>query len=133
MKAKNFMFRKMQFELVKVAEVFIVHLIAMRIRHCLNIHATSMQVPLGQPPETSPCCNQRLHQPLAAGCLPSQSSSASRMALLQTSKYLQGSGPGGVNPDLASERQTASFSVEKLTAWLDGGAEHTRLRRAVGE
>ncbi|NWY55330.1 ACOX2 oxidase, partial [Chionis minor] len=38
-----------------------------------------------------------------------------------------------VNPDLASERQTASFSVEKLTAWLDGGAEHTRLRRAVVE
>ncbi|NWR79065.1 ACOX2 oxidase, partial [Centropus unirufus] len=39
----------------------------------------------------------------------------------------------GVNPDLASERQTASFSVEKLTAWLDGGAEHTRIRRAVVE
>ncbi|KFO80649.1 Peroxisomal acyl-coenzyme A oxidase 2, partial [Cuculus canorus] len=38
-----------------------------------------------------------------------------------------------VNPDLASERQTASFSVEKLTAWLDGGAEHTRIRRAVVE
>ncbi|NXC16136.1 ACOX2 oxidase, partial [Corythaeola cristata] len=38
-----------------------------------------------------------------------------------------------VNPDLAIERQTASFSVEKLTAWLDGGAEHTRMRRAVVE
>ncbi|KFO91755.1 Peroxisomal acyl-coenzyme A oxidase 2, partial [Buceros rhinoceros silvestris] len=38
-----------------------------------------------------------------------------------------------VNPDLASERQTASFSVEKLTAWLDGGAERTGLRRAVVE
>ncbi|NXT77838.1 ACOX2 oxidase, partial [Zapornia atra] len=36
-----------------------------------------------------------------------------------------------VNPDLASERQTASFSVEKLTAWLDGGVECTRMRRAV--
>lgn len=64
---------------------------------------------------------------------PSQSSSASRMALLETSKYPQGSVLGGMNPDLASERQTASFSVEKLTAWLDGGAEHTRIRRAVGE
>ncbi|NXI39717.1 ACOX2 oxidase, partial [Galbula dea] len=38
-----------------------------------------------------------------------------------------------MNPDLASERQTASFSVEKLTAWLDGGAEYTRMRRAVVE
>ncbi|NXI59991.1 ACOX2 oxidase, partial [Chloroceryle aenea] len=38
-----------------------------------------------------------------------------------------------VNPDLASERQTASFSVESLTAWLDGGAERTRMRRAVVE
>ncbi|NWI62927.1 ACOX2 oxidase, partial [Todus mexicanus] len=38
-----------------------------------------------------------------------------------------------VNPDLASERQTASFSVEKLMAWLDGGVEHTRMRRAVVE
>ncbi|NWU94842.1 ACOX2 oxidase, partial [Upupa epops] len=36
-----------------------------------------------------------------------------------------------MNPDLASERQTASFSVEKLTALLDGGAERTRMRRAV--
>ncbi|NWW88580.1 ACOX2 oxidase, partial [Rhynochetos jubatus] len=38
-----------------------------------------------------------------------------------------------VNPDLASERQTASFSVEELTARLDGSAEHTRMRRAVVE
>ncbi|NXO04590.1 ACOX2 oxidase, partial [Rhinopomastus cyanomelas] len=38
-----------------------------------------------------------------------------------------------MNPDLASERQTASFSVEKLTALLDGGAERTRMRRAVVE
>lgn len=65
--------------------------------------------------------------------IPSQSSSASRMALMETGKYSQGSVLGSVNPDLASERQTASFSVEKLTAWLDGGAEHTQLRRAVGE
>lgn len=71
---------------------------------------------------------QRLTSPI-----PSQSGSASGMALLETGKYSQGSVLGGVNPDLASERQTASFSVEKLTAWLDGGAEHTRLRRAVGE
>lgn len=71
---------------------------------------------------------QRLTSPI-----PSQSSSASRMALLETGKYSQGSVLGSVNPDLASERQTASFSVEKLTVWLDGGAEHTRIRRAVGE
>ncbi|NXI71961.1 ACOX2 oxidase, partial [Anseranas semipalmata] len=38
-----------------------------------------------------------------------------------------------VNPDLASERQTASFSVERLTTMLDGGAELTRVRRAVVE
>ncbi|NXH13619.1 ACOX2 oxidase, partial [Bucco capensis] len=38
-----------------------------------------------------------------------------------------------INPDIASERQTASFSVEKLMAWLDGSAEHTRIRRAVVE
>lgn len=52
---------------------------------------------------------------------------------METGKYSQGSVLGRVNPDLASERQTASFSVEKLTAWLDGGAERTQLRRAVGE
>uniref|UniRef100_A0A672UVA5 Acyl-coenzyme A oxidase n=1 Tax=Strigops habroptila TaxID=2489341 RepID=A0A672UVA5_STRHB len=46
--------------------------------------------------------------------------------------YSQGSALGGVNPDLASERQTPSFSVEKLTALLDGGEENTRIRRAVG-
>ncbi|XP_069668108.1 peroxisomal acyl-coenzyme A oxidase 2 isoform X3 [Haliaeetus albicilla] len=55
------------------------------------------------------------------------------MALMETGKYPQGSVLGSVNPDLASERQTASFSVEKLTAWLDGGVEHTQLRRAVVE
>ncbi|XP_026713484.1 peroxisomal acyl-coenzyme A oxidase 2 [Athene cunicularia] len=55
------------------------------------------------------------------------------MALLEPSKHSQGSVLGGVNPDLASERQTASFSVEKLTACLDGGEENTRQRRAVVE
>jgi len=74
----------------------------------------------------------RGYQPLTSP-IPSQSSSASRMALMETSKSSQGSVLGSVNPDLASERQTASFSVEKLTAWLDGGAEQTRMRRAVGE
>uniref|UniRef100_A0A8B9Q9M3 Acyl-coenzyme A oxidase n=1 Tax=Apteryx owenii TaxID=8824 RepID=A0A8B9Q9M3_APTOW len=48
-------------------------------------------------------------------------------------KHLQDSVLSGVNPDLASERLTASFSVEKLTARLDGGAEHTRMRRAIVE
>ncbi|NWU63567.1 ACOX2 oxidase, partial [Pterocles burchelli] len=38
-----------------------------------------------------------------------------------------------VNPDIASERQTASFCVETLTAVLDGGVERTRSRRAVVE
>ncbi|XP_013804327.2 peroxisomal acyl-coenzyme A oxidase 2 [Apteryx mantelli] len=55
------------------------------------------------------------------------------MALLDSSKHLQDSVLSGVNPDLASERLTASFSVEKLTARLDGGAEHTRMRRAIVE
>ncbi|NWH74198.1 ACOX2 oxidase, partial [Piaya cayana] len=55
------------------------------------------------------------------------------MALPETSKYSQGSAFSSVNPDLSSERQTASFSVEELTAWLDGGAEHTQIRRAVVE
>ncbi|XP_064375162.1 peroxisomal acyl-coenzyme A oxidase 2 isoform X4 [Dromaius novaehollandiae] len=62
-----------------------------------------------------------------------KSSSASRMALLDSSKHSQDSVLSGVNPDLASERLTASFSVEELTARLDGGAEHTRMRRAVVE
>uniref|UniRef100_A0A8C2YEP2 Acyl-coenzyme A oxidase n=1 Tax=Coturnix japonica TaxID=93934 RepID=A0A8C2YEP2_COTJA len=42
-----------------------------------------------------------------------------------------GSGLARVNPDLASERLTASFCVPSLTAVLDGGAERTRVRRAV--
>lgn len=53
------------------------------------------------------------------------------MALLDTTKDTQGSGLTSVNPDLASERLTASFCVPGLTAVLDGGAERTRLRRAV--
>ncbi|KAM9326328.1 peroxisomal acyl-coenzyme A oxidase 2 [Gastrophryne carolinensis] len=36
-----------------------------------------------------------------------------------------------INPDLAEERQSPSFNVETLTNLLDGGAEHTRLRRSV--
>lgn len=39
----------------------------------------------------------------------------------------------GVNPDLDIERKTPSFNVEQLTNILDGGAENTRIRRAVGE
>lgn len=62
-----------------------------------------------------------------------QSSAGSGMALLETSKHCQGAVLGSVNPDLGSERQTASFCVERLTALLDGGAEQTRIRRAVGE
>ncbi|XP_051483612.1 peroxisomal acyl-coenzyme A oxidase 2 isoform X2 [Apus apus] len=55
------------------------------------------------------------------------------MVLLETGKHWQGSVLGSVNPDIASERQTASFSVEKLTARLDGSVEQTRMRRAVAE
>uniref|UniRef100_A0A8D0DV59 Acyl-coenzyme A oxidase n=1 Tax=Salvator merianae TaxID=96440 RepID=A0A8D0DV59_SALMN len=36
-----------------------------------------------------------------------------------------------VNPDLEAERKTASFNIELLTNILDGGAENTRMRRAV--
>ncbi|OXB78709.1 UNVERIFIED_CONTAM: hypothetical protein H355_002674 [Colinus virginianus] len=53
------------------------------------------------------------------------------MALLDATKDTQGFGLTNVNPDLASERLTGSFSVPRLTAVLDGGAERTRLRRAV--
>ncbi|POI34990.1 hypothetical protein CIB84_001256 [Bambusicola thoracicus] len=55
------------------------------------------------------------------------------MALLDTTKDTQGSGLASVNPDLASERLTASFCVPRLTAVLDGGAERTRLRRVVAD
>ncbi|KAM4720848.1 peroxisomal acyl-coenzyme A oxidase 2 [Rhinophrynus dorsalis] len=36
-----------------------------------------------------------------------------------------------VNPDLASEREAPSFSVETLTNILDGGVQKTQLRRSV--
>lgn len=36
-----------------------------------------------------------------------------------------------VNPDIESERYTASFNVEGLTNILDGGAQNTALRRKV--
>ncbi|XP_053151016.1 peroxisomal acyl-coenzyme A oxidase 2 isoform X2 [Hemicordylus capensis] len=36
-----------------------------------------------------------------------------------------------VNPDLDIERKSASFSIERLTNILDGGAETTQIRRAV--
>lgn len=36
-----------------------------------------------------------------------------------------------VNPDIDSERRASAFDVEKLVNFWDGGAERTRLRRAV--
>ncbi|XP_069795681.1 peroxisomal acyl-coenzyme A oxidase 2-like isoform X2 [Narcine bancroftii] len=36
-----------------------------------------------------------------------------------------------VNPDIDSERKASSFDVEKLVNFLDGGADRTRIRRAV--
>ncbi|TFK11543.1 importin subunit alpha-4 [Platysternon megacephalum] len=53
------------------------------------------------------------------------------MAQWNRSGYFRSSGSRDVNPDLEAERQTASFSVERLTAILDGGADNTRTRRAV--
>ncbi|XP_032637700.1 peroxisomal acyl-coenzyme A oxidase 2 isoform X1 [Chelonoidis abingdonii] len=55
----------------------------------------------------------------------------SQMAQGNRSGYFRSSGSRDVNPDLEAERQTASFSVESLTAILDGGADNTRTRRAV--
>ncbi|XP_019392298.1 PREDICTED: peroxisomal acyl-coenzyme A oxidase 2 isoform X2 [Crocodylus porosus] len=46
-------------------------------------------------------------------------------------RYLRSSASRDVNPDLDIERKTPSFDVEKLTTILDGGAENTRVRRAV--
>ncbi|XP_067397371.1 peroxisomal acyl-coenzyme A oxidase 2 isoform X2 [Emydura macquarii macquarii] len=45
--------------------------------------------------------------------------------------YFRSSDSRDVNPDLEAERKTASFSVERLTTMLDGGAENTKTRRAV--
>ncbi|XP_073206996.1 peroxisomal acyl-coenzyme A oxidase 2 isoform X3 [Lepidochelys kempii] len=55
----------------------------------------------------------------------------SQMAQWNRSGYFRSSGSRDVNPDLQAERQTASFSVERLTTILDGGADNTRTRRAV--
>lgn len=38
-----------------------------------------------------------------------------------------------MHPDMESERCVQSFSVELLTNILDGGAQHTALRRKVGK
>lgn len=38
-----------------------------------------------------------------------------------------------MNPDIAKERQNATFNVEKLTNILDGSPEKTRRRREIGE
>ena len=38
-----------------------------------------------------------------------------------------------MNPDIARERQRATFDVEKLTHILDGAPEKTRRRREIGE
>ncbi|XP_054834642.1 peroxisomal acyl-coenzyme A oxidase 2-like [Eublepharis macularius] len=53
------------------------------------------------------------------------------MALRNVNKHLWNSSGQDVNPDLDIERKTASFSVERLTNILDGGAENTQIRRAV--
>ncbi|XP_075794518.1 peroxisomal acyl-coenzyme A oxidase 2 [Pelodiscus sinensis] len=53
------------------------------------------------------------------------------MAQWNRSGYFRSSVSRDVNPDLKAERRTASFSVERLTAVLDGGADNTRTRRAM--
>ncbi|KAL8212789.1 UNVERIFIED_CONTAM: hypothetical protein K2H54_058684 [Gekko kuhli] len=53
------------------------------------------------------------------------------MALWNVSKGFQSSTGQDVNPDLDIERKTTSFSVERLTNILDGGAENTQIRRKV--
>ncbi|XP_048345795.1 peroxisomal acyl-coenzyme A oxidase 2-like [Sphaerodactylus townsendi] len=53
------------------------------------------------------------------------------MALWDVIKGFQNSAGPDVNPDLDTERKTASFSVERLTNILDGGAENTQIRRKV--
>ncbi|XP_048345794.1 peroxisomal acyl-coenzyme A oxidase 2-like isoform X2 [Sphaerodactylus townsendi] len=53
------------------------------------------------------------------------------MAAWDVDKGFQNSTGPDVNPDLDTERKTASFSVERLTNILDGGAENTQIRRKV--
>lgn len=55
------------------------------------------------------------------------------MAWQNVSKDFQSPTGQDVNPDLDIERKTASFSVERLTNILDGGAENTEIRRKVGK
>lgn len=38
-----------------------------------------------------------------------------------------------VNPDLAKERQNATFNVEKLAELLRGGADNLRRKRYIGK
>ncbi|XP_044307997.1 peroxisomal acyl-coenzyme A oxidase 2 isoform X2 [Varanus komodoensis] len=61
-------------------------------------------------------------------CVPS----TFKMTTQKVFKNFQNSAGQDVNPDLDTERKTASFSVERLTNILDGGAECTQIRRAVG-
>nr|XP_056708403.1 peroxisomal acyl-coenzyme A oxidase 2 [Euleptes europaea] len=53
------------------------------------------------------------------------------MAFQNVNKGFQSSAGQDVNPDLDIERKIASFSVERLTNILDGGAENTQIRRKV--
>lgn len=39
---------------------------------------------------------------------------------------------GNIHPDLAKERQTATFDPENITLLLDGGDWLTELRREMG-
>ena len=40
---------------------------------------------------------------------------------------------GMINPDIQKERDSASFQVEKLTHFLDGGQHKTEQRKSVGK
>lgn len=41
--------------------------------------------------------------------------------------------PKTVNPDIAKERQNASFSSEKIAEWLYGGADKLKTKRELGK